>query len=335
MNYSRTFPAFVIAASLSAMLLTSAYAADSDTASIKFSKPDQPGTLKVRVANGDIEVRGTDAAEVTVQTELKPEGDSQRDDGLRVLTSSSSYSLTEKDNVITLSYGEGWPSGGGDFNISVPRNTNIIISSSFGGEIMISDVSGNLEVKSLNGEVTLKQISGGALVETMNGEIEVDVVALKENTPLSFTSMNGEVSLRLPVDAKANVQLRTHNGAILTDFDETRLVTKTASLKGVAGQSGSHSMSGSMSADIRDIANEAARMGREAAREARAAHEAHADRNKGDNETEHDIPMPPVPPLPPMTGGKVVSGTLNGGGPEIRISTMNGDVTLRKIAGAK
>jgi hypothetical protein len=32
-----------------------------------------------------------------------------------------------------------------------------------------------------------------------------------------------------------------------------------------------------------------------------------------------------------MTGGKIVSGTLNGGGPDIRIATMNGDVTLRKI----
>jgi hypothetical protein len=36
-------------------------------------------------------------------------------------------------------------------------------------------------------------------------------------------------------------------------------------------------------------------------------------------------------PLPPMTGGKIVTGTLNGGGAEIRIATMNGDVTLRKI----
>ncbi len=32
-----------------------------------------------------------------------------------------------------------------------------------------------------------------------------------------------------------------------------------------------------------------------------------------------------------MTGGKLVSGTLNGGGPEIIINTMNGDVTLRKV----
>ena len=36
-----------------------------------------------------------------------------------------------------------------------------------------------------------------------------------------------------------------------------------------------------------------------------------------------------------MTGGKIVTGTLKGGGPEIRITTMNGDVTLRKTNVAK
>jgi hypothetical protein len=36
-----------------------------------------------------------------------------------------------------------------------------------------------------------------------------------------------------------------------------------------------------------------------------------------------------------ITGGKLVTGTLNGGGPEISVSTMNGDVTLRKIDATK
>jgi hypothetical protein len=31
-----------------------------------------------------------------------------------------------------------------------------------------------------------------------------------------------------------------------------------------------------------------------------------------------------------MTGGKIVSGTLNGGGGEIQASTLNGDIVLRK-----
>jgi hypothetical protein len=41
------------------------------------------------------------------------------------------------------------------------------------------------------------------------------------------------------------------------------------------------------------------------------------------------MPFPPV--LPSISGGKVVSGALNGGGPEIQIATMNGTITLRKM----
>ncbi|HTO04690.1 MAG TPA: DUF4097 family beta strand repeat-containing protein, partial [Opitutus sp.] len=229
-----------------------------------------------------------------------------------------------------------WPGSGGDFDITVPRTTNVIISSAFGGEIRIGEVSGDLEVKSLNGEVTLRGVAGGALVETMNGEIKADVVALKDNKPLSFTSMNGEVALRLPADAKANVRLRTHNGAILTDFDERQLITTTASLKRADGSNASHEMGGDVSNEVRETVREAVKMGMDAAREAargarEAIREAHGRNGSADDGEHHDIQVPPMPPLPPMTGGKIVTGTLNGGGPEIRISTMNGNVTLRKM----
>ena len=36
------------------------------------------------------------------------------------------------------------------------------------------------------------------------------------------------------------------------------------------------------------------------------------------------------PPVPPMTGGKVVTGTLNGGGTQIQAATLNGDIILKK-----
>ena len=253
MNKSaRLFPSFLLAAAVAVLLLTVARADESETSTIKFSDPAKPGTLKITVANGDLRIRGADAAEVTVRTELKPAEPSQRKDGLRVLTSSSSYSLTEKGNVVTLSYGtEGWPSNGGDFDITVPRNTSVVISSAYGGDIDIGEVTGDLEIKSLNGEVKLADVSGGVLVETMNGEIHCDIHELHDGKPLSFTSMNGEVQLRLPADAKASVRLRTHNGSILTDFDEKQLVTKTAALKSDHDHHALHALSEGDAAEIR------------------------------------------------------------------------------------
>lgn len=336
MKYFRPPIACLAAAWLAAIGLTAVRADEIETSSIKFSDPANPGTLKLNVSTGDIRILGSDSAEVSIRTALKPANHGRRKDGLRVLSSSSSYSLVEKDNVITLSHDAGqWPSGGGDFDIAVPRNTHVVVSNSLGGDITVGGIGGDIEIKCLNGEVKLADVSGGALVETMNGEIQVAVRALAGDRPLSFTSMNGEVDLTLPNDAKANVQLRSHNGSILTDFDEQQLVTKTTALANQGRGPGPHL---SDSAEIRAVVRDAMRVGIEAAREAtRAAREAirEARAEAGYADDDHTPippvpPMPPMPALPPMTGGKIVSGMLNGGGPEIRISTMNGNVTLRK-----
>jgi hypothetical protein len=76
-------------------------------------------------------------------------------------------------------------------------------------------------------------------------------------------------------------------------------------------------------AEVRDSVREAVDEAAIAAREAMdAAREGLAEANA------HMSGM--VSPLPPMTGGKVVSGTLNGGGVEIQAATMTGDIVLKK-----
>ena len=77
-----------------------------------------------------------------------------------------------------------------------------------------------------------------------------------------------------------------------------------------------------------EAAREAIEAARDAANAARDGIAEARDRAPG-------APMPPMPPMPPalptLGGGKIVSGTLNGGGPEIQIATMNGTITLRKL----
>jgi hypothetical protein len=332
MKFSRLFSILLAGATLT-LGIASASADEQTETAIKFSDPSKPGTFKVVLNNGDLHIRGSDDAEVKVASDVKAPAAPQREDGLRVLTSAASYSLTENGNVVTLSYG--WPNsgGGGDFHVTVPRNTNIVIATSFGGDTSISGVNGDIEVKNLNGEVKLEDVAGGVLVETMNGEVDVGVRELHEGKPLSFTSMNGQIALHLPADLKANVRLRTHNGSILTDFEDRVLVTKTSAMS-ADGHHGSHgkndvaSGNGINAAEIRAAVRDAVRASVDAARAAGEAARKAID--EGGEDHDGDVPVPPVPPLPPMTGGKVVTGTLNGGGPEIQVTTMNGDVTLRK-----
>jgi hypothetical protein len=173
-------------------------------------------------------------------------------------------------------------------------------------------------------------LGGGAIIESANGEISASFSKISPDRPLSFSSMNGEISLRLPPDAAADVRFRTHNGNILTNFTDEELVTKTTS-------SSSRRTAPEDNEFVQvatDVAREAVELAREIAAEVRAAmDEARAERN---NPEGHRIeaPRPPraprMPSIPAMAGGKVIAGTLNGGGTSLQVSTMNGDIVIRK-----
>ncbi|MBC7367968.1 MAG: DUF4097 family beta strand repeat protein [Undibacterium sp.] len=367
---ARLFPSFCIAAGLALLFISAARAGDSTSSSIKFSEPGKPGTVKIRVAHGDVRITGikSDNGEVTVKSDAQAVTSAPRKDGLRVITAASSFALFEKANVITLDATENWSHGlGGDFTLTVPKSTSVIITSAWGGDISCTDLSGDVEIKGLNGEVKLTNLSGGAVVETMNGGIKASITELHDGKPLSFTSMNGEVALNLPADIKANVRLRTQNGSILTDFDDRVLVTKTETAPqtpksgrrvtvvhkdGKDTRTSDRTSDNATNEEIRAAIKEGVQAGAEAAREVaqaireaaqaaregvQAAREAEATANSNGSSVASIMgtPLPPMPPLPPMTGGKIVSGTINGGGPDIRIATMNGDVTLRKIGAKK
>ncbi|HXQ80063.1 MAG TPA: DUF4097 family beta strand repeat-containing protein [Opitutaceae bacterium] len=348
----------VLAAALALASIGSA-GADDSSSSIAFSDPAKPGTLKVRVWHGQVSVRGADVKAVTVKSESAPVNSPPRKDGMRVLSASSSYVLSEKGNVVTLDYGaDGYSGGPADFDVTVPRDTSIVVANSSHGDFACTGVSGDIDVRTLNGDVKLGEVSGGALVETLNGDITVAAKSLAQARPLSFSSMNGRITIRVPADAKAAIRFRTHRGVILTNFDDKALVTRTEILRrgskkapkspppgkekteGAPKEPGSETAQaeqeteiaataesdGDWHAEVRDSIREAAE----------AAHEAAEAVHEGIEEARAELsgvlpPTTPIPPLPPMTGGKIVSGTLNGGGVEIQASTLNGDIVLKKV----
>jgi hypothetical protein len=394
MNKSyRLYSSFLFAAVLTLLLLTAARA-EENTATIKFSDPAKSGTVKIILAHGDLRVTAADTAEVAVKSEAKAITAQPRKDGLRVLTAASSFALSEKDNVVTLdAAADSWAGGDGDFSLTVPRNASVTVQNSWGGDIVCTGIGGDIEINSLNGEVRLDDIGGGVIVSTMNGEIHAGIREVHAGKPLSFTSTNGEVVLRVPAAAKANVRLRTQNGSVLTDFDDSVLVTKTETTAVTTSRgrrsSGSFFSKGSViPPEAQEAIREAARMGVQIGQDvaravqdgvdetAQARVEASAERARARTEAVRakleqqraladaarakadaarssgsaspaapadpvaaTPPTPPAPPMPPavptITGGKLVTGTLNGGGPEISITTMNGDVTLRRSEAKK
>jgi DUF4097 and DUF4098 domain-containing protein YvlB len=284
--------------------------------------------------------------------------------------------------------------GSSDLKITVPRSTTIIVQNAWGGDFTCSNISGDIELNSMHGDIRLEDVAGGVVVGTMNGEIRASIRELHDGKPLSFTSMNGEVTLRLPDSAKASIRLRTQNGSVLTDFDDSVLVTKTESAPGNSRFKGTYTYRGNkgLSVEIQETIREATQISAVAVRQAlesvkdglesakldtddarrqlddarrqldKARSEADRARARADSRADRDrrddvaptapatpaavpfpavapkaatMPMPPKVAIPTMSGGKLVTGTLNGGGPEISVATMNGDVTLRRLEAKK
>jgi hypothetical protein len=327
----------LLVAGLSTLAWTQAHAGeDGSTATVKLSAPGKPATFRVDMPWADIRIVGVDGDTVTVESTIAQKGAKEnRSDGLRRLDDEVSFELAEKDNLVTLRLAgdNPWASHDAEFKISVPRAMALDVKTEAGGDLVVRNVDGDIEINNMNGEVQLEGISGSTVVNTMNGEVRA-IYARAPQKLVSITSMNGEVDLRVPADTKANVRLRTHNGSILTDFDESVLKTK-AEGKG-AGWSGESARIG---ADAARMAADATRMAMQVARDVQREVE-RVVKEESDQEAPSSTPVvPPRPPrtpraphapIPPITGGKVVSGTLNGGGVDIKISTMNGEITLRQ-----
>jgi hypothetical protein len=347
-------PAFIASIFVSLPLLTGAARAQ-ETTTVKFSDPDKPGTLKIVVARGDLHVRGTDTTEVTIASSGKAAAQARRSDGLREIAAAGSFLVSEKNNVITLDALSDRGAGGeADFEIIVPRRTSLVVQNfKAGGDVTCVDITGDVEVHTTNGEIHLERLAGGVAAEAYNGKISASIAELHENKPLSFTSMNGEVLVRVPSSAKASVRLRTQNGSVLTDFPESALVTRVENTP--PGARRRLTGKGVLPPEAQEAIREAARMSAQAIKEAsRAIHEGLDEardqvanaRQQVEAEREQkktpraaagsaapEPPVPAVPAVPTITGGKLVTGALNGGGPEISVSTMNGDIVLRKSDG--
>ncbi|HKB91962.1 MAG TPA: DUF4097 family beta strand repeat-containing protein [Opitutaceae bacterium] len=333
-----------------------------NTSVVKLTDPNQPAKLSLNINTGDITVRGSDTAkEVTVRSTLPREDGKPRPDGLRRLDTEVALAVQEKDNKITIDNRGTGPAGMDhvELVVTVPSASSVMIKTGWGGDITVDNVSGVVEISNVNGDVKLNKVSCSTVVDTMNGEIKASFVKLPTDKPVCLSSMNGTIEVYVPSDAKASCRLRTQNGTILTDFDDKALVTKTEPVKvsapttmtlpngkqvsgsyakpPVPPQAPTASIPGvpdDLAAEIHATVKEATLVAHEAMEQARIAME---DARTSMSEGSSSYHAPRAPRAPKMNsssiGGKVVVGTLNGGGVDLQLTTMNGTITLRKTTG--
>ena len=86
------------------------------------------------------------------------------------------------------------------------------------GDVRVKDVDAELDLESVNGSIDARGTRRALSLQTVNGHIEAVAAALPAGADASLQSVNGNVSLTLPADAKFDFAASTMNGMIMSTF---------------------------------------------------------------------------------------------------------------------
>jgi len=239
-------------------MTAAALTAAAQQVTVPFSGGSRPQTLRITLLNGGIEIRGYEGKDVI----LDPSSASATASGKHKekekrphrIDIANGFSLSEDSNVITI-HG----SGGGTprLHLQVPFQTNLEIKCTNCGETQISNIAGDIDINVTNGGIRLTNITGAVLAHSLNSRVYASFDKVPQKT-VSLSTLNGGLEVTIPADTKANLNVKTSNGKIYSDFD-VRLAGGTL-----------------------------------------------------------------------MQPGKGLSGTINGGGVELRLNSFNGSIYLRR-----
>jgi len=207
-------------------------AQDSGDFAVPLSDPAKRGKLKAHLNYGSITVKGTARKDVlvkysTVEEEHDDDHDHEDEDegrkssnrsGLkRISGGTMDLEVTERENSVRVN-SDSW-SHRMKLEIEVPSGFDLNVSTYNDGDLVVSNIQGELELNNYNGEITAENISGSVVATTYNGEIKVTFDKITEGTPMSYSTYNGDIDITFPATLKAIFKMKTEQGEILSSFD--------------------------------------------------------------------------------------------------------------------
>ena len=166
----------------------------------------------------------------------------------------------------------------------------------------------------MKGTITLQNISGNIVSKSMNGDITCTFKSIDKEKPSAFSTLRGDIDLTLPPDVHAMLVIKNVDGNVYSDFDMD--IIKNTKSAGDLKQIVLNLESQLNGTRIKSIETKSMKT-----------------LKKESTTVKFNIPEPPEPPEPPTMPGMYrnnITGKINGGGVEIQLSTLNGNIYIRK-----
>jgi DUF4097 and DUF4098 domain-containing protein YvlB len=104
------------------------------------------------------------------------------------------------------------------YELVVPPGVDVELET-VSGDVRVRDLDGEASLESVNGSIEVRGAKKGLSLQTVNGRIDAAVArALPNGSDVSLQSVNGNVTLTLPKDARFEFSASTMNGTIASTF---------------------------------------------------------------------------------------------------------------------
>ncbi len=220
---------FVLALSISA---AAANAQNDNRIAVPLADPARPASVRAHLLNGSITIKGGDVKEIVVEAHVRDEGRGERGEGRgeergegrgpsagmkRIPMTSTGLNVEAENNQVRISTDAIQRTV--DVTVTVPVHTSLSLKTVNDGNILVTGVDGELDIDNVNGDVALKNVSGSVVAHALNGKVLATFNRVDPQKPMAFSSLNGDIDVTFPADLKANVNMRTDNGEVYSDFD--------------------------------------------------------------------------------------------------------------------
>ncbi len=129
----------------------------------------------------------------------------------------------EPDNECLPGQGGSLANHGNDvsvaFEVEIPDQAEFV-GVTVAGSIQATGLERDVQAVTVDGDVEI-QTAGQARAVTVNGDVDADIARSTWSMDLSFITVNGNVTVRVPADTDAQVTGATVNGSVSTDFPLT------------------------------------------------------------------------------------------------------------------
>ncbi len=205
-------------------------------------------TVEIKGVNGDIIVERAAGSEIEVRAEKRARRSDVNEVRIEVVEHAEGVTLCAvypssrgRENTCRPGSGGGNSIRNNDvrvtFYVSVPENVSFE-GRTVNGDVEVHDLASDVSASSVNGDIEIST-TGFAEASTVNGSIDAAMERYDIEAGLSFSTVNGSISLDLPDDVDADLDARWLNGRLQTDLPFERIGRVSRfSAKGVLGNGG-------------------------------------------------------------------------------------------------